>query len=158
LTGIDAGLTEAVPLDPNLGAVGKPVRTNAGLLEHLTALGYLPVVACVAGDRNGAIYNVNADQMAASCASGFRADRLIFLTDVEGVLDNNRQTIPTLSRDASEGLIKSGVATGGMQAKLEAIHLAMDDGVRDIVIASGARVGVLGQLLDGEPAGTRLHS
>ena len=85
LSGIDAGLTEAEPMDPELGAVGRPVRSNGALLELLASHGYLPVVACVAGDRNGRIYNVNADQMAVACAVGFGAASLFFLTDVDGV-------------------------------------------------------------------------
>ena len=83
LSGIDALLTEAEQMDPELGAVGEPVRSNPELLDVLTADWFLPVVACVAGDRQGDVYNVNADQMAVACAAGFRADRLIFLTDVE---------------------------------------------------------------------------
>ena len=66
LTGIDACLTEAEHWNEELGAVGRPVRANGALLDLLTGSGYLPVVACVAGDRQGNIYNVNADQMAAA--------------------------------------------------------------------------------------------
>ena len=155
LTGIDSCLTEAVLLDPELGAVGRPVRTDPALLDHLVAGGYLPVVACVAGDREGRIYNVNADQMAASCAAGFSADRLLFLTDVDGVLDKNRSVVPQLTREASFALIADGTATGGMQAKLEAVHAAMEGGVGEIHIAPGS-AGVLSRLLDGEAIGTRL--
>jgi len=87
ISGIDAILLEAEKLDEKLGAVGRPVRCNPELLTVLVEGGFLPVVACVAGDRAGRIFNVNADQMAVACASGFRADRLYFLTDVDGVRD-----------------------------------------------------------------------
>jgi acetylglutamate kinase len=156
LTGIDASLTEAIPLNPDLGAVGRPVRTDAALLTHLTGGGYLPVVACIAGDREGRIYNVNADQMAASCAAGFAADRLIFLTDVQGVLGRDGRIIPTLTREMTRDLITTGVATGGMQAKLKAVQAAMDAGVGEISISSGAVPGALAQLVAGEAIGTRL--
>ncbi|MBM3815056.1 MAG: acetylglutamate kinase [Acidimicrobiia bacterium] len=156
LSGIDAALTEAVQLDPQLGAVGRPVRTNPGLLEVLTGNGYLPVVACVAGDRQGNIYNVNADQMAAACAGGFRADRLVFLTDVEGVLNAKKELVGEISRAESCQLIATGVATGGMQAKLEAAHSALDAGVGAVCIAPGSQPGVLARLIDGGAAGTRL--
>jgi acetylglutamate kinase len=116
LSGIDACLTEAEQMNVELGAVGRPVRSNAKVLEVLTANGYLPVVACVAGDRAGRIYNVNADQMAVACASGFGVDRLIFLTDVEGVKDREGAVLPLLTAADCEQLIESGVATGGMQA------------------------------------------
>ena len=156
LTGIDALLTEAEQWNPELGAVGKPVRSNGALLDLLTANGYLPVVACVAGDRQGNIYNVNADQMAASCAAGFGASELLFLTDVPGVMDAAKQIVPRLTRAASERLIVDGVATGGMQAKLEAAHRALEGGVAEVVIAPGAAPEIVARLLDGELAGTRL--
>ncbi|MGH8337887.1 MAG: acetylglutamate kinase, partial [Gammaproteobacteria bacterium] len=85
LSGLDGLITEAEQLDPFLGFVGKPVRANPELLQLLTANGYLPVIACVAGDRSGQIFNVNADQMATACAAAFEADLLLFLTDVPGV-------------------------------------------------------------------------
>jgi acetylglutamate kinase len=156
LTGIDACLTEAIELDPELGAVGKPIRTDASLLDLLTGGGFLPVVACVAGDRHGRIFNVNADQMAASCAAGFRAERLLFLTDVDGVLDAGERVIPALTRAESLRLIADGAARGGMQAKLEAVHAAFDGGVDQIAIAPGAQPGIVARLLAGDAVGTRL--
>ncbi len=156
LTGIDACLVEAEPLDPALGAVGKPVRANAELLAVLCGRRYLPVVACVAGDRCGRIYNVNADQMAAACAAAFGAELLLFLTDVAGVLDESREVVPELTVAACRGLIERGVATGGMQAKLNAAANALENGVGQVVIAPGAEPGLLARFLAGEAAGTRL--
>ena len=72
LSGIDAFLVEAEEMDPALGAVGRVTRSNPALLHLLAADGYVPVVACVAGDRQGRVYNVNADQMAVACADGIR--------------------------------------------------------------------------------------
>ena len=154
LSGIDACLIEAEQMDPALGAVGRPVRSNPTLLELLTANGYVPVVACVAGDRQGRIYNVNADQMAVACAVGFGADQLFFLTDVEGVRDAAGNTARGLSAADSDGLIADGVATGGMQAKLTACTDALKGGIGEVVIAPGAAAGVIGQLLAGEAIGT----
>lgn len=155
ITGIDACLVEAEQLRPELGFVGKPVRSNAGLLAALLSGGFLPVVACVAGDRQGNIYNVNADQMAVSCAIGFQADRLLFLTDVDGVKDSGGQVIPTLSLAQSRLLIADGVATGGMQAKLNAAGDALLGGVGEVVIAPGASPNIVARLLNGEAVGTR---
>src|SRR5450432_2909241 len=76
LSGIDAALVEAIPLGGEYGAVGKPVRTNPEVLHVLCGAGFLPVVACIAGDRAGNVYNVNADQMAVTCAAAFGAERL----------------------------------------------------------------------------------
>jgi acetylglutamate kinase len=102
------------------------------------------------------MYNVNADQMATACAAGWRADRLIFLTDIAGVLDAAGNVQPVLTAATCSRLIADGVATGGMQAKLNAATAALDQGVAEIDIAPGALPGVLARLLDGEPVGTRI--
>jgi acetylglutamate kinase len=156
LSGIDACLMEAEQMSPELGAVGRPVRANPELLRLLTGHGYLPVVACVAGDRQGNIYNVNADQMACSCAAGFPAQQLIFLTDVPGVLGRDKSILPTLTPSECRSLIENGAATGGMQAKLNAAMEALQHGVEQVVIAPGAEPGVVERLLAGERIGTRL--
>ncbi len=156
LTGIDALLAEAEQLDPALGAVGRVTRSNPGLLELLAANRYLPVVACVAGDRAGNIYNVNADQMAVACAAAFRAQQLIFLTDVAGVLDGSHEVRSLLTADEARALVASGVATGGMQAKLNAALAALEAGIVEVRIAPGAADRVLMRILEGEALGTRL--
>jgi len=156
LTGLDSGLVEARQMDPELGWVGRVVGSNPALLELLTAHGYTPVVACLAGDAAGRMYNVNADQMAVACAAGFRVDRLIFLTDVQGVLDAERRPLACLTAAECRKLIEAGVATGGMQAKLNAAVAALEQGVGQVFIAFGAEPGVLPRLLAGESIGTRL--
>jgi acetylglutamate kinase len=156
LSGIDALLAEAEQLDPALGAVGRVTRSNPALLQLLTAHGYVPVVACVAGDRCGQVYNVNADQMAVACASALGAGQLIFLTDVAGVLDAAGQVRAVLTAAESEALVSAGVATGGMQAKLNAAVSALRSGVEQVRIAPGAAENILDRVLDGEPVGTRM--
>jgi acetylglutamate kinase len=156
LSGIDAGLVEAVQLDPALGAVGRVERVNPALLNLLTSSGYLPVVACVAGGAGGAIFNVNADQMAAACGAGFGADELIFLTDVGGVMDGDGKTLARLTTADAEALIASGVAHGGMEAKLRAAMEAVETGAGRVRVVSGAEPDVLRRLLAGEALGTAL--
>jgi acetylglutamate kinase len=156
LSGIDACLTEAEPMHADLGAVGRPIRSNAAILNLLAANGYLPVVACVAGDKSGHIYNVNADQMAVACASGYGADRLIFLTDVDGVKGAAGNVIPTLTPEDCGKLITDGVATGGMQAKLNAATDAIGNGIGQVIIAPGALPNAASRILSGEAIGTRL--
>lgn len=156
LSGIDAALVEAEPLGGEYGAVGKPLRTNPEVLEVLCAAGFLPVVACIGGDRSGNVYNINADQMAVACAAGFRAERLFFLTDVDGVRDASGQTAADLDPSQIAKLIKDGVATGGMQAKLEAARKALADGVTQVVIGPGAMPGILEQLANNELVGTKI--
>jgi acetylglutamate kinase len=156
LSGIDGLLAEAEQMDPALGAVGRVTGSNPALLDLLTGNGFLPVVACVAGDRQGNIYNVNADQMAVACAAAFRADQLVFLTDVEGVLDGAAQIRPVLTAAESRTLMADGVATGGMQAKLNAALAALDGGVAQVRIAPGAADRVLERILSGEGIGTKM--
>ena len=155
LTGIDALLAEAEPMGPELGFVGRTVNSDARLLDVLTGNGYLPVVACVAGDRSGQIYNVNADLMAVACAAGFGADKLMFLTDVDGVRGANNETLSVLTPEQAADLIASGAASGGMQAKLNAATEALFRGVGEVVIAPGALPGVVRKLMAGEAIGTR---
>jgi acetylglutamate kinase len=156
MTGIDASLVEAEQLKPELGAVGKPVRSNGAVLDVLVAGGFLPVVACVAGDKQGNVYNVNADQMAVACAGGFRAERLIFMTDVDGVLDADKKLLPLLTRADCARLIETGVATGGMQAKLNSAVDALNLGIQEVCIAPGARPGLIADLLAGAAIGTKV--
>jgi acetylglutamate kinase len=156
LTGIDACLTEAEPMSPELGLVGRPVRSDAALLDVLCDNGYLPIVACVAGDRQGRIYNVNADQMAVACAAGWWADQLLFLTDVPGVRGGEDRILPLMDPEDCARLIRDGIATGGMQAKLNAAVTALEKGVGAVVIAPGAEPDVVRRLLAGEEMGTRL--
>jgi acetylglutamate kinase len=156
ISGLDAGLVDAVVLDPQLGQVGKPVASDARLLEVLTAAGYLPVVACIAGDAIGHIFNVNGDQMAVACAAPFRADHLFFLTDVDGVKGADGSVFPTLTVAQGRKLIADGVAAGGMQAKLEAAIDGLSKGVGEVWIAPGSRLGIVNALLSRENIGTRI--
>ncbi len=157
LTGMDAQLTEAEPMSAELGAVGRPVRSNPRLPTLLITNGYLPVIACVAGDRLGRFYNVNADQMAVSVAAAIQADKLFFLTDVDGVRGKEGAILPEISLDSCADLIECGVATGGMRAKLEAAAEALRLGVPEIRIVPGALPGVIRHLIDNNvPLGTRL--
>ena len=156
ISGIDAGLVEAEQMDSALGSVGRVTRADPALLHALLAGGFLPVVACVAGDRQGRFYNVNADQMAVACAVAFGADQLIFLTDVAGVLDAGKRLLPQLTMAQGEALAAAGVATGGMLAKLHAAHSALRQGVPQVRICAGAADGILERILAGEDAGTRL--
>jgi len=156
LTGLDAGLVDAEQLAPELGQVGKPVASDGRLMDLLVRENYLPVVACVAGDSKGGIFNVNADQMAAACTHGFGADKLIFLTDVEGVRDRGGRTYSQLTVSEALSLISEGTATGGMQAKIEAAITAIRQGTGEVLIASGAQVDITQALLSGSAVGTRL--
>jgi acetylglutamate kinase len=154
LSGIDSFLVEAEQMDPALGAVGRVVRSNPELLNLLAANGYLPVVACVAGGRDGSIYNVNADQLAVACAAAFGARQLVFLTDVAGVLGPDGRVSAELTAAECERWISDGVATGGMRAKLEAAVAALRAGIQEVRIAPGLAPGALDQ--GASAVGTRI--
>ena len=156
LSGVDANLVEAEQMDRALGLVGRVQRAHPELLDLLVLNGYVPVVACVAGDGGGRLYNVNADQMAAACAAGWRADRLIFLTDIAGVLDSAGAVQPALNTEQCKRLIAEGVATGGMEAKLNAATGALEQGVEEVEIAPGMFPDVLARVFMREPVGTRV--
>lgn len=154
LSGIDCALTECEIVDPALGQVGRPVRANTRILDTLCADGFVPVIACVGGDRQGNVYNVNADQMATSLAAAWGVSRLLFLTDVEGVRGSDGQRIPILRRHEANELIETGVATGGMLAKLRAAEFALSSGVGEVRIVHGATPNVLARVQSGEALGT----
>ncbi|MBX9601170.1 MAG: acetylglutamate kinase [Bryobacteraceae bacterium] len=140
LSGVDAGLVQASRWSEELGQTGRPEATRPRLLLTLTSAGFLPVVACVATNARGDIYNVNADQLAVSVAAGYGARRLVFLTDVDAVLDGDGRRVSHLNAVNCRGLIDTGVAKGGMHAKLEACLAGLTAGLTEIWIGPGAHV------------------
>lgn len=156
LTGIDSGVAVADQLDPELGFVGRVTSSDPALLATLAHAGYTPVIACVAGGANGQVFNVNADSMAVAVASAWKADRLVFLTDVPGVLDTSKSILPVLTAEDCRKLIADGVATGGMQAKLDAAISAVSNGVGEVRIVRGSDPDIVSRVFAGENAGTRI--
>jgi acetylglutamate kinase len=156
LTGIDSGVAISDQLDPDLGFVGRVTSSDPALLETLTNAGYMPVVACVAGGTKGEVYNVNGDSMAVAVASAWKAGRLLFLTDVPGVLDSSKKLLPILTVTYCRQLIADGVATGGMQAKLEAAISAVSHGVAEVLIVRGSDPDIVSRVFAGENPGTRI--
>ena len=156
LTGIDASLATAVPWDTELGFVGRVVASEPAVLDALSHGRMVPVVACVAGGKNGEVYNVNGDSMAVAMAASWGADRLVFLTDVAGVLDANKSIVPVLTVEACHKLIDAGVATGGMQAKLNAATEAVEGGVKEVCIVKGSEPSIVERVFAGDGTGTRI--
>lgn len=157
LSGVDGPLTIAEQMLPELGSVGRPVHTDARLLDLLSSAGYLPAIACIASDRQGNVYNVNADQMAVSCAADWGAAKLLFLTDVPGVRNGTGEILSELTVAESRALVASGAAHGGMQAKLEAAEAGLRRGIGEVCIAPGREADICARLLAGEFVGTRIH-
>lgn len=156
LTGVDSGVAVADQLDPELGFVGRVISSDPALPDTLTHAGYMPVIACVAGGVNGEVFNVNGDSMAVAVASSWKADRLVFLTDVPGVLDASKTILSVLTIEDCRKLIADGVATGGMQAKLEAAMNAVSHGVAEVRIVRGSDPEIVRLVFAGEATGTRI--
>ncbi len=156
LSGVSAGILDADELNPALGHVGKPVRSNPALLDLLIGAGFLPVVACVGGDAQGRMYNVNGDQVASAVAAGFGARKLIFLTDVDGVRGADGTVAAQLTAGETLDLIRVGIASKGMQAKLEAAVGALRAGVAEVLVAPGAVPGIVAKALAGDAVGTKV--
>jgi acetylglutamate kinase len=135
LTGKDGGLARARRV-PELGRVGDVVGWDVGLVAKLTGE-FIPVIAPLAIDEQGETVNVNADPFAAGLAGALAADKLVFLTDVEGVLDAQRRLIPSLSPARARALIADGVIAGGMIPKVEHALAAVDLGVAKVHVVDG---------------------
>ncbi|MBI3977502.1 MAG: acetylglutamate kinase [Chloroflexi bacterium] len=156
LAGADGGLLECVQRDPRLGLVGEVQRVNTAVLADLLAGGYQPFVAPIGIGPNGQLLNVNGDTAAGEIAAAVGADRLVFLTDVPGVLDGDGKLIAALDRPSALALLKSGVAGGGMIPKLEAcLRATAAGGIAEIV--DGRQAGALLRALQGEGGGTKIQ-
>ncbi|WP_114389375.1 acetylglutamate kinase [Notoacmeibacter marinus] len=139
----------------DLGFVGEPVEVDRTLLDLLAQSEMIPVIAPVAPGRDGHTYNINADTFAGAIAGSLEAERLLFLTDVPGVLDANGKLIEELTVAECRDLIARGVVTGGMIPKIETCIHAIERGVQGVVIVNGkAAHSVLLELLTSHGAGT----
>jgi acetylglutamate kinase len=121
----------------DLGFVGEPVEVDRTLLDLLARSEMIPVIAPVAPGRDGNTYNINADTFAGAIAGSLGAKRLLFLTDVPGVLDKSGKLIPELSVREAKELIADGTISGGMIPKVETCLEALESGVEGVVILNG---------------------
>ena len=139
----------------DLGYVGEPVEVDRTLLDLLAKSEMIPVIAPVAPGRDGNTYNINADTFAGAIAGSLAASRLLFLTDVPGVLDRNGELIKELTVSEARALIKDGTISGGMIPKVETCIEALQRGVKGVVIVNGKVAhAVLLELFTEHGAGT----
>ncbi|MBQ1316339.1 MAG: acetylglutamate kinase [Lachnospiraceae bacterium] len=158
ISGMDGRLIEAKIRDEKLGYVGDVVRVNIAPVTDLLEKGYIPVVSTLGCDRAGNAYNINGDTAAASIAGELKAERLIMLSDIPGVLrDKNDPSslIPEMTVKEARTLREEGIISGGMIPKVECCIEAITKGVRKVIIMDG-RVphSILMELLTDEGAGT----
>jgi acetylglutamate kinase len=131
----DPATGEKVEMD--LGFVGEPDKVNPEVLHSIMKSETIPVIAPIGVGPKGETYNINADTVAGAVAGALKAERLILLTDVEGVLDQDKKLIPRLSVREARGLIADGTISGGMIPKIQTAIDAVEGGVHAAVILDG---------------------
>ena len=141
ISAADAACFRAEPMVHNevegsLGFVGYLTGLNQSFIESLWREGLVPVAPCLGLGPDNELYNINADHMAAACAEYLGAERLIYLTDVAGVLDGDK-VLSAVTWEEIERLVQSRVVSGGMVLKLEAAKRALEGGVREVHIVGG---------------------
>jgi len=120
-----------------LGAVGVVEKVNSQLIHQLTQSGFIPVIAPVGVDENGAVYNINADLAAGAIAGALGAEKLILLTDVEGVKNQKGELLGSLHAGEASRMIKKGIISGGMVPKVQCCLEALRSGVNKAHIIDG---------------------
>ncbi len=146
ISGVDAGIVKAkkkLTEDVDLGLVGDVDRINPSILKHLSEDGYVPVVSPIGVDEEGKRYNINADSVASAVAVSLRAEKLIFLTDSDGVLDKNGQLISSINVKEIEHLINNSTISGGMIPKILSSRDAIQNGVGKVHIINGSKIHTL---------------
>ena len=137
LSGKDANLLQCKQVNKLLGMVGDPYSVNADVIHSLIENDFIPVIAPLGSGENGETYNVNGDTAAGAIAGGLKADRLLLLTDVDGVKDKDGDVLTNLSAEQVNKLTKNNIIVGGMIPKTQTALDAISDGVRAVVIMDG---------------------
>lgn len=150
LSGRDCGLVKAEKIFTykgdekiDIGFVGKPVEINTTLLNDLLNMGYVPVIAPIGTDDVGNVYNINADYVVSAISSSLGADKLVLLTDVEGVyldINDKNSLIKSINVMEMKDYIKSGIISGGMIPKMEGCIDAIEKGAKNVQIIDGRKV------------------
>ena len=162
ISGMDGCLIEAEIKDERLGYVGRITNVNIEPISDLLEKGYIPVVSTLGCDKQGNAYNINGDTAAAYIAGALGAERLIMMTDIDGILrDRHDPTtlIPKVTLKGIEKLCEEGVISGGMIPKVDCCVEAIHKGVKNVIIMDG-RVphSILMEILTDEGAGTMVSA
>lgn len=137
LSGKDAGLVQCTQTNPDLGFVGTPSQVDVSILHDLADNETIPVIAPLGSGPAGETFNINGDTMAGAIAAGLEADRLLLLTDVEGVKNDQGDVLTELTAAQIRDMTADGVIAGGMIPKTETALAAIKGGVRAVVILDG---------------------
>lgn len=140
VSGADAGLIVAAPKDPDLGFVGEVTAVNPEIVNRLLAQNLIPVIATIGSDASGQAYNINADTVAGAIAEALGAEKLVYLTDIEGLrreVSDPTSLIRQTTADELDALMADGTIAGGMIPKVESCVHAVRNGVRRAHILDG---------------------
>lgn len=162
ISGMDGCLIEAEIKDERLGYVGKVTNVNIEPITDLLEKGYIPVVSTIGCDKEGNAYNINGDTAAAYIAGALGAERLIMMTDIDGILRDRHDPstlIPEVTISDIKNLCDEGVISGGMIPKVDCCVEAIHKGVKNVIIMDG-RVphSILMEILTDEGAGTMVKA
>ena len=159
ICGIDDGLLQARKLEEggtDLGLVGEIVHVNTSFLDLLFTHEIMPVIAPIGVDDNGQVYNINADIAAGCIAEALKAEKLVYLSDVEGVMAKGA-LVPSVDRAHAELLVKEGVISSGMLPKIRSAFAALEAGVRKVHIIDGrVKHSLLLEIFTDEGVGTEV--
>ena len=146
------------PEDKELGFVGIPDKINTDILKNLIIKKEIPVVAPLGIGKNNQSYNINGDTTAGAIAKSLKSRRLLLMTNVEGVLDNNEKLISEISSEKVTRLIKNETISGGMIPKINTCLDAVNNGVRGVVIMDGRKPhSILNEIFSDKGAGTLIR-
>jgi len=163
LCGLDGGMlqVEKMRSEVDLGFVGEIVSIDPSPVTMTLENGFIPVIATVGADRDGQTYNINADTAAAAIAGALKAEKLVSMTDVKGLLrekDNEDSLISSISTAEIPELIEAGIISGGMIPKIKSCVDGIKSGIGEAVIIDGRTVhSLLDVLLSGRAVGTRIY-
>ena len=156
ISGVDNALIQAEQYDPDLGLVGKITKINNDLLAPLLDNNIIPVIAPIGIETLSQPLNINADTVAGEIAASINAEKLVFLTDVAGILDESGSLVSTLTIQMSNTLKEDGILKGGMIPKVDAGFIAARAGTI-VHIINGTIAYSLQQLIDGNLSGTTIR-
>lgn len=159
LSGVDGHLIQAEPVANahEVGLVGDVTKVNAELIQGIVKMGYMPVIAPVGlGEDGGQRYNINADTAAGAVASHLGVERMIVVTDVPGIMNGEKQVLPSVTVKQIDEMIASGEIYGGMIPKVRAAVQCIQGKVREVIIVNGAEPEVLSKVIKGAAIGTRI--
>ena len=144
--------------DKELGYVGKPKKVDAKLLKGIIKEDFIPVIVPMGLDEKGVAYNINADTAAGAVARSIKSRRLMLLTDIDGVLDNNEKLISEINTAEAKELVNNETIHGGMIPKVKTCIDAINNGVRAVVILDGRKPhSILFELFSDKGAGTLIR-